>query len=246
MDVAYKDGYFIRAFYPDGTPLGSKDSEDCKIDLIAQTWAAIALKDYPDCKEAIQSALNMAEKYLVDRVNNVIKLLYPPFDNPVHDPGYIKAYVPGVRENGGQYTHAAIWLAKAYFEIGEREKGLDILKIICPIYHSDTKQKADIYKVEPYVVAADVYATKEHIGRGGWTWYTGSAGWFYRVGIEEILGIYKHGKKLTLKPKIPIAWEEYKVTYNYMDTKYIIEVYKSNKEGNYKKLYNILSIIKFL
>lgn len=204
MDVAYKDGYFIRAFYPDGTPLGSKDSEDCKIDLIAQTWAAIALKDYPDCKEAIQSALNMAEKYLVDRVNNVIKLLYPPFDNPVHDPGYIKAYVPGVRENGGQYTHAAIWLAKAYFEIGEREKGLDILKIICPIYHSDTKQKADIYKVEPYVVAADVYATKEHIGRGGWTWYTGSAAWLYKViedSFEQVINVPDEKAKEEALPK---------------------------------------------
>lgn len=204
MDVAYKDGYFIRAFYPDGTPLGSQESEDCKIDLIAQAWAAIALKDYPDCKEAIDSALKMAEKYLVDRDNNVIKLLYPPFDNPVHDPGYIKAYVPGVRENGGQYTHAAIWLAKAYFEIGEREKGLDILKIICPIYHSDTKQKADIYKVEPYVVAADVYATPEHIGRGGWTWYTGSAAWLYKViedSFEQVANVPNEEEKEEAKPK---------------------------------------------
>ena len=134
--------------------------------------------------EEIKSALKYAEKYLVDRENKIIKLLYPPFDNPKGNPGYIKAYVPGVRENGGQYTHAAVWLAKAYFDIGEKDKGLDILKILTPIYHSNNKEIADIYKVEPYVIAADVYSNVDHIGRGGWTWYTGSAAWMYKV-IED-------------------------------------------------------------
>ena len=184
FESAFDGNYFARAFYDDGKPLGTKDSEDCKIDLISQSWAAIALRDYPDCAEEIKSALKYAEKYLVDRENKIIKLLYPPFDNPKGNPGYIKAYVPGVRENGGQYTHAAVWLAKAYFDIGEKDKGLDILKILTPIYHSNNKEIADIYKVEPYVIAADVYSNVDHIGRGGWTWYTGSAAWMYKV-IED-------------------------------------------------------------
>ena len=184
FDSAFDGNYFTRAFYENGDPLGSEKSEDCKIDLISQCWAAIALKDYPDCKEEINSALEFADKYLVDRKNGIIKLLYPPFDNPKHNPGYIKAYIPGVRENGGQYTHAAIWLAKAYFDIKEKDKAMEVLKIVNPIYHSNSKEIADIYKVEPYVVAADVYSNVDHLGRGGWTWYTGSAGWMYKV-IED-------------------------------------------------------------
>lgn len=184
FETAFDGNYFARAFYDDGKPLGTKDSEDCKIDLISQSWAAIALKDYPDCKEEIKSALSYADKYLVDRENKIVKLLYPPFDNPKGNPGYIKAYVPGVRENGGQYTHGAIWLAKAYFEINEKDKAMDILRLLVPIYHSDSKEIADIYKVEPYVIAADVYSNVDHLGRGGWTWYTGSAAWLYKV-IED-------------------------------------------------------------
>ena len=181
---AWTGDYFARAFYPDGTPIGTLESEDCKIDLISQAWAAIALKDYPDTKDEIKSSLSYAEKYLVDKKNGIVKLLYPPFDNPKNNPGYIKAYVPGVRENGGQYTHAAVWFAKAYFDINESDKGFDILNIINPINHSDTKDKADIYMAEPYVIAADVYSNKDHVGRGGWTWYTGSSAWMYKV-IED-------------------------------------------------------------
>ncbi len=184
IDYAWTGEYFARAFYPDGTPIGTPESEDCKIDLISQAWAAIALKGYIDCKEEIELSLKSAEKYLVDRENGIVKLLYPPFDSPKKNPGYIKSYVPGVRENGGQYTHAAIWLAKAYFDIGEKDKGLDILSLINPINHGTPKEKAKIYKVEPYVVAADVYSNPDHVGRGGWTWYTGSAAWMYKV-IED-------------------------------------------------------------
>lgn len=181
---AFDGNYFARAFYEDGTALGTKESEDCKIDLISQSWAAIALKGYADAQEEIKSALNYAEKYLVDRENMIVKLLYPPFDTPKHNPGYIKAYIPGVRENGGQYTHGAIWLAKAYFEIGQKQKAMDILRLLNPIKHSNSKHIADIYKVEPYVIAADVYSNVDHVGRGGWTWYTGSAAWMYKV-IED-------------------------------------------------------------
>lgn len=195
IDTAFNGEYFARAFYEDGASIGNKDSEDCKIDLISQAWAAIALKDYPDCKNEIQSALNSAEKYLVDRKLNIVKLLYPPFDNPRKNPGYIKAYVPGVRENGGQYTHAAIWLAKAYFDIGNKKKGLDILKIINPIEHSNTHKKALKYMVEPYVLAADVYSNVDHEGRGGWTWYTGSAAWMYKVIEDNLYTTYNNSSK---------------------------------------------------
>ena len=190
---AFDGEYFARAFYPDGEPLGSSKSEDCKIDLISQCWAAISLKDYPDCEEDIKSALYNAEKYLVDRDNMIVKLLYPPFDNPKHDPGYIKAYVPGVRENGGQYTHAAVWLAKAYFDTNRNKDAMGILRLLNPIYHSENKETADVYMVEPYVVAADVYANKDHLGRGGWTWYTGSSAWMYKV-IEDNFGQNNNNK----------------------------------------------------
>ncbi len=184
LDKAFYGDYFARAFYPNGEVLGTEDNIECKIDLISQAWAAIALKDDSDSKNEIESSLKAAEKYLVDKENKIVKLLYPPFDNPKNNPGYIKAYIPGVRENGGQYTHAAVWLAKAYFETGRKAKGLEVLKMLCPIYHSENREEADIYIVEPYVMAADVYTNKDHVGRGGWTWYTGSAGWMYKV-IED-------------------------------------------------------------
>ncbi|MEG1009632.1 MAG: hypothetical protein RSE41_03980 [Clostridia bacterium] len=184
VNNAYDKDHFIRAIFEDGEVLGSYESNECKVDLISQTWAAIALKDYEDMRSEILSSLNIADKYLVDHDNMIIKLLYPPFDKPKNNPGYIKAYIPGTRENGGQYTHASTWLAKAYFEMGMKDKGLEILKYISPINHSDTKEKADIYMVEPFVIPADVYSNVEHLGRGGWTWYTGSSAWMYKV-IED-------------------------------------------------------------
>lgn len=191
---AWENGQFVRAFFENGEVLGSMSNKECKIDLISQAWAVIAMKDYPDVSEELKEALNSADKYLVDHEHQIVRLLYPSFDKPKNNPGYIKAYVPGTRENGGQYTHASTWLAKAYFELKENEKGLEILKYINPIYHSDTKEKADIYMVEPYVVAADVYTNPEHVGRGGWTWYTGSAAWMYKV-IEDYLSKGKNEKK---------------------------------------------------
>lgn len=184
LEKAWEGEHFVRAFFENGDVLGSMTNDECMIDLISQAWAAIALKDYKDCRNEVTEALASADKFLVDRENMIVKLLYPAFDNIQNNPGYIKAYIPGVRENGGQYTHASIWLAKAYFEIGENDKAIEILKIINPIYHSCNKEIADIYMVEPYVVAADVYSNKEHLGRGGWTWYTGSSAWMYKV-IED-------------------------------------------------------------
>lgn len=184
IENAWDQDHFVRAFYSNGEVLGANKNKECKIDLISQTWAAIALKSYPDAKNEIETCLKTVDKYLVDRENNIVSLLYPPFNKPKNDPGYIKAYVPGTRENGGQYTHASTWLAKAYFEIGNYDKAMEILKMLNPIAHSDTKQKADVYMVEPYVIVADIYTNPEHIGRGGWTWYTGSAAWYYKI-IED-------------------------------------------------------------
>ena len=184
IDNAWDGKYFVRAFFKDGKVLGSKVNDECMIDLISQSWSAIALHDYEDCQEEIKSSLAQAEKYLVDKENNIIRLMYPPIDNMVEEPGYIRSYIPGVRENGGQYTHGAIWLAKAYFEIGERKKAIKALQMLNSIHHSDTKEAADKYMVEPYVIAADVYSNKEHPGRGGWSWYTGSSAWMYKV-IED-------------------------------------------------------------
>lgn len=187
IDNAWDGNHFVRAYFANGEVLGSNKNEECKIDLISQAWAAIALKDYKDMQDEINKSLESAEKYLVDNEHQIVKLLYPPFDKPKNNPGYIKAYVPGTRENGGQYTHAATWLAKAYFELGRDEDAMRILRYINPIYHSDLQVKANVYMVEPYVVAADVYSNPEHLGRGGWTWYTGSSGWTYKV-IEDHFG----------------------------------------------------------
>lgn len=186
LDNAWDEEHFVRAFFENGDVLGANSNTECKIDLISQAWAVIAMKDYPDVRNELETSLKSVEKYLVDKENGIVKLLYPAFDNPKNDPGYIKAYVPGTRENGGQYTHAATWLAKAYFDMGDKKKGTEILHMISPIAHSDSKEKADTYMVEPYVVAADIYANPDHMGRGGWTWYTGSASWMYKV-IEDYL-----------------------------------------------------------
>ncbi|MEG2348074.1 MAG: hypothetical protein RSB67_00310 [Clostridia bacterium] len=190
VENTWDEDHFVRAFFENGDVLGSNLNDECKIDLISQVWAVIALKNYPDMQEELKLSLQSVEKYLIDKKHMIVKLLYPAFDKPKNNPGYIKAYVPGTRENGGQYTHAVTWLAKAYFEFKEYDKGVNILKMINPISHSDTKEKADIYMVEPFAVAADIYSNQNHIGRGGWTWYTGSSAWMYKI-IDEYM---KKGK----------------------------------------------------
>lgn len=187
LENAWDTDHFVRAFFENGEILGAYANKECKVDLISQAWAVISMKKYKDVQEKLKTCLETASKYLVDRKLAIVKLLYPAFNNnEKNNPGYIRAYVPGIRENGGQYTHAAVWFAKAYFEMNDYKSGEEILKLINPIYHSDTKEKADIYMVEPYVVAADIYSNSEHPGRGGWTWYTGSSGWMYKV-IEDYL-----------------------------------------------------------
>ena len=183
----WDEDHFVRAFFENGEVLGSYENKECKVDLISQAWAVISMKKYKEVKDKLETCLKTADKYLVDRNLGIVKLLYPSFNNEdKNNPGYIRAYVPGIRENGGQYTHASVWLAKAYFELNKYDEGLEILKMINPIAHSDTKEKADVYMVEPYVMAADIYSNEEHPGRGGWTWYTGSSAWMYKV-IEDYL-----------------------------------------------------------
>lgn len=199
--------WYRRAFYDDGTPLGSSQNDECKIDAIAQAWSVIS-KAAP-AKQA-KKAIDSADKLLVSQHEGIIRLLSPPFDKTVKDPGYIKGYIPGVRENGGQYTHGALWLIRAMAELGQGQRAVELLRMLTPIQHASTKEFAWRYKVEPYVVAADVYGEPPLTGMGGWTWYTGSAGWMYRVLVESILGIdISDRNKVTIQPHTSPEWKEY-------------------------------------
>jgi cyclic beta-1,2-glucan synthetase len=168
--------------------------------------------------------MQAVDKFLVNREKGLIQLLDPPFDTSDMDPGYIKGYVPGVRENGGQYTHAAIWAVMAFAKLGNSERTEELLKLINPIQHGTTENEMATYKVEPYIMAADVYGVAPHIGRGGWTWYTGSAGWMYQLIVESLLGLKREGNTLKFEPCIPLAWKSFKVKYRFEETVYTITV----------------------
>ena len=213
--------WYRRAYFDDGKPLGSMQNSECQIDSLAQTWAVISGAGN---KERIISAMNAVENYLIKKDEGLIKLLTPPFDEGELEPGYIKSYVPGVRENGGQYTHAAAWVVMAYAKMGDGEKAVELFELLNPINHARTHIEYSKYKVEPYVMAADVYSVEPHTGRGGWTWYTGAAGWFYKVGFEHILGFKKRGKTLVIDPCIPKNWSGFDIKYKFKNTLYIIEV----------------------
>ena len=220
--------YYLRAFFDNGDKLGSHENNECKIDLISQSFAIIsgvAPKDRAD------KAITSVEEKLVDDKNKIIKLLTPPFEKTLNNPGYIMNYSKGIRENGGQYTHAVAWYLMALIKAGYHDRAYRYFQMINPATRTTKKSEVDVYRVEPYVIAADIYSSEYFPGRGGWTWYTGSAGWFYRVGVEEILGIHKIGDKLKLDPRIPVAWDGFKMTYYYMDTEYDIEVNKGKKES---------------
>jgi cyclic beta-1,2-glucan synthetase len=213
--------WYLRAFYDDGTPLGTAQDIECQIDSIAQSWAVLSKAGEP-----VRAAQAMAavERRLVNTEDNLVLLFTPPFDKTPHDPGYIKGYVPGIRENGGQYTHAALWSAWAFAELGQGEMAEEVFRLLNPIYHADTSAKMQQYKVEPYVIAADVYSVPPHTGRGGWSWYTGSAAWMYRLGVEGILGLQRAGASLVIEPHIPASWSDYTVSYRYGQTLYCIRV----------------------
>ena len=218
--------WYRRAYYDDGTPLGSAQNTECEIDSIAQSWSV--LSGVADADRATRAMQAVVER-LVKWDDGLILLFTPPFDKTTHDPGYIKGYLPGVRENGGQYTHAALWSVWALAELGDGDQASALFRLLNPIYRADTPEKAARYKVEPYVVAADVYGVAPHVGRGGWTWYTGSAGWMYRLGVEAILGLQRTGQELRLDPCIPKQWTGYSMTYRYGRSTYAIRV--DNPQG---------------
>jgi cellobiose phosphorylase len=213
--------WYRRAYFDDGTPLGSASNPECQIDSIAQSWSV--LSGAADAKRS-RRAMDALDKHLVHRDDAVIQLLTPPFDKSTPDPGYIKAYVPGVRENGAQYTHAAVWAAIAFAAMGDNRRAWELLSIINPVNHAGSAKSIAVYKVEPYVVASDVYALSPHTGRGGWTWYSGSAGWMYRLIVESILGLRLDADKLHIKPCIPAHWASFKMNYRYRETVYYITV----------------------
>ena len=216
---AWDGEWYRRAYFDDGTPLGSASNEECRIDSIAQSWSVLSGGGDP---ERVKKAMTSADTYLVNKEAGIIQLFDPPFDKSNLNPGYIKGYVPGVRENGGQYTHAAIWMVMAFAAMGNHEKAWELIQMINPINHGADAESIAAYKVEPYVIAADVYKIPLHKGRGGWTWYTGSAGWMYQLIIESFLGLKKEGSHLYFDPRVPAAWQSFSLTYRYMDTTYQI------------------------
>ena len=204
---AWDGGWYRRAYFDDGTPLGSRDNEECQIDSLAQSWSVISKAGNPNRSA---EAMEAVDKNLVNLDKGMILLLAPPFEKSDLEPGYIKGYVAGVRENGGQYTHAAVWVILALTKLGLGDKACKYYNMINPINHSKTELEARTYKVEPYVISADVYIREPHGGRGGWSWYTGAAGWMYKVGLEDILGLKQiEGKGYKIQPCIPEDWDEY-------------------------------------
>ena len=218
---AWDGAWYRRAWFDDGTPLGSAQSEECRIDSIAQSWSVISGAGTPERQAQAMASL---EQHLVREDARLLMLLTPPFDKTPLDPGYIKGYLPGVRENGAQYTHAALWAVLATALRGAGDRAFELYQMINPLTHARTPEDVATYKVEPYVVAADVYTAEGHLGRGGWTWYTGSASWMYRVGVEGILGLVKRGNALYIEPRAPTAWDEYRIDYRFGGATYAITV----------------------
>ncbi|MBX3027756.1 glycosyl transferase [bacterium] len=221
---AWDGEWYRRAYYDDGTPLGSVASDECRIDAIAQAWAVISGAART---ERAAQAMEALERQLVDERGGLIRLLTPPFDRGAHDPGYIKGYVPGIRENGGQYTHGAMWAVQAFAMLGRRDRAAALLEMLSPVTHGGSAARLAVYQVEPYVVVADIYGVDPHLGRGGWTWYTGSAGWMYRIAVERLLGVrVEAGTTLAIDPRIPDAWPGFEVALRLHDgaTRYTVAV----------------------
>ncbi|MBA3543262.1 MAG: hypothetical protein H0T83_02300, partial [Chthoniobacterales bacterium] len=221
---AWDGAWYRRAYFDDGEPLGSGINPECQIDSLPQSWSIISgAGDPARSKEAMQAV----DQRLVRREAGLIQLFDPPFDHSALNPGYIKGYIPGVRENGGQYTHGAIWTAMAFALLGKSEKAWELFHLLNPVHHGGTRKQIATYKVEPYVAAADVYAVEPHTGRGGWTWYTGSAGWMYRLLVETLLGVHLENNHIRLEPRFAPGWNNYKVHYRYQQTVYHITVMRT-------------------
>ena len=225
---AWDGGWYRRAYFDDGTPLGSFANDECQIDSISQSWAVISGGGDP---VRTRQAMAAAEKRLVRREAKIIQLLDPPFDKSELEPGYIKGYVPGVRENGGQYTHAAIWITMAFAMMGDTERAWEFFAMLNPINHGSQPEDIERYKVEPYVMCADIYGAAPHTSRGGWTWYTGAAGWMYRLAVETLLGLYLEIDQLRIAPRIPAHWKSYKIRYRYRETYYHITIKRTAEKS---------------
>ncbi|RYZ99864.1 MAG: cyclic beta 1-2 glucan synthetase, partial [Moraxellaceae bacterium] len=218
---AWDGAWYKRAWFDDGAALGTATNDECAIDSISQSWSVLS---GAGSEEHTQLAMESLDKHLVKRDHGLIQLLNPPFDKSAMNPGYIKGYVPGVRENGGQYTHAAVWAIMAFAALGDSKRAWELLTLINPLNHTNTTEALAVYKAEPYVVAADVYGVAPHIGRGGWSWYTGSAGLFYRLIIESLLGITRVGNQLHINPCVPEHWTNYTINYRFEQTTYRIVI----------------------
>lgn len=223
---AWDGEWYRRAYFDDGTPLGSSDNQEARIDSLPQSWGVISGAADP---ERARTALQSVDELLVREREKMILLFAPPYEHSPHDPGYVMAYPPGVRENGGQYTHGAIWVALAHARQRNGDRAVELLRMLNPVEHARTPEDVERYKVEPYVVAADVYALEGQIGRGGWTWYTGSSGWMYRVWIEEIVGFRLRGDRLTIDPVLPCEWKQIGIGYRYRTAHYAITI--ENPDG---------------
>jgi cellobiose phosphorylase len=223
---AWDGNWYKRAFFDDGTALGSSINTECSIDAIAQSWSVLSNSGSP---ERTHIAMESAYTYLVKKEISLIQLLQPAFDKSDLNPGYIKGYVPGVRENGGQYTHAAIWMIMAFAKLHDTEKTWELLKMINPVNHALTAAAVKQYMAEPYVIAADVYASPSHLGRGGWTWYTGSASWMYQLILESVLGLKRKGNTLTIQPCIPKSWKTFSIDYQFLQSQYQITVIQNDE-----------------
>jgi cyclic beta-1,2-glucan synthetase len=224
---AWDGEWYKRAWFDDGTPLGSRANGECRIDSLPQSWAVFAGGAADRARQGVDAAV----AHLVDRAARLVKLFEPPFDKGTLQPGYIKGYVPGIRENGGQYTHAAVWLVQALAGLGRADDALALWQMISPLSHADSPDGVARYKVEPYVVAADVYGVPPHVGRGGWTWYTGSAAWLYRAALETLLGFTKRGDRLSFDLRLPVAWEAFEVTYRHGSAVYRCRIERSQEGG---------------
>jgi cyclic beta-1,2-glucan synthetase len=221
LERSWDGEWYRRAYYDDGTPLGSAQNDECTIDSISQSWAvlsgAVPIRFAERAMDAVRTSL-------VARGSQTLLLLSPPFDRSAQDPGYIKGYPPGIRENGGQYTHAAVWIVMALARLGWGDEAGEFFHMLNPVNHGRTAAEVSRYKAEPYVMAGDVYARAPHAGRGGWSWYSGSAGWMYRAGIESMLGLRRRGDAFVVDPCIPSSWPEYRITWRFLDSRYEITV----------------------
>jgi cyclic beta-1,2-glucan synthetase len=221
LELAWDGEWYRRGYYDDGSPLGSAQCDECRIDSIAQSWAV--LSGAVPARYA-ERAMDAVRSRLISRGSRIMPLLDPPFDVSAQDPGYIKAYPPGIRENGGQYTHAAVWVVMALARLGSGDEAAELFHMLNPINHARSDADLRRYKTEPYALAGDVYARAPHAGRGGWSWYTGSAAWMYRAGLESLLGLRRRGATFSVTPCIPSSWPQYEVVWRFQGSRYLITV----------------------